>query len=80
MSPTGYKIRDARIAELEAQVAELQQQPLLAAFAARLGDGIMTCLANTPYERWPELAQIVWKHESLKSHTIARIYKDRLPN
>lgn len=64
---------------LKQQLAELRMQPNLERFAREVGDNVMLMLANKPYEQWPDLAKLAFKHAADRQDVTAYFYRQRLP-
>lgn len=66
--------------ELKKKISDLQFQPHLVRFASEVGNNIMLMLANTSFDKWPELAKIAYRHAQEHQETTAYLYKQRLPH
>lgn len=70
----------AKIKELEEKLAfEKHTKPMLRIFAERLGNNILTGLAQKPYKEWPEYAKTAFTWTAHEMPTAAQIYKEQLP-
>lgn len=65
---------------LRAEINRLRLQPSLVSLAHEIGNNIMTILANTPFEKWPDLAKTAFKYAAKRQETTAYFYKERLPD
>lgn len=72
-------MQELEIAQLKRELDELRNLPIIADFAKRVGDNLMTLLASCPIDRWPQLALIALDHERRKTPTSAAMYLARLP-
>jgi len=70
----------ARLREAEAAlVYERSTRPMLKLFADRLGQAMLTQLAMTPYQDWPQFAKNIFAWVETEAPTTAWVYKDALP-
>jgi len=74
-----YNILQARLKEVENQLAQERRKPMLKEFATRLGDAMLAILALTPYEDWPQFAKDTFVWVERETPTTAWEYKQLLP-
>ncbi len=68
-----------RIDALERELDEMRLKPTLRHFGQKLGEAIVTLLANTPYSEWPNEAKIAFRDVEEKFPIAAFHYMERLP-
>jgi hypothetical protein len=71
--------QEHEIERLSRELKELRDQPIVADFATRVGNSIMTMLATIPVDKWPGIARTALGHEAQKTGTAYYMYLQRLP-
>ena len=64
---------------LRKEITDLKLQHLVEKFAVKLGNNILTILANTPWKDWPEIAKTCVEHEARRTPNIVEYYLNSLP-
>ena len=68
------------IARLEKLLESLQKDKYLEDFAKEVGENLMVCLVNIPFDQWPDIAQVAFNHTANRLPMVAQEYKSRLPS
>jgi hypothetical protein len=68
--------------EIDRLTRELDEREIAKAispFADALGESIATMLATQPYDKWPSVAKVAFRHLQRQMPSAAQMYRSRLP-
>lgn len=69
-----FASRNDEIARLKAELKAKSIEPYVVTFANELSEAVGTILACTPFDKWPEIVKIAYRHCAEQNPTGAHFY------
>lgn len=80
MTRNAWAAKDARIKELEEQLASIHEDRIIGEFVKELAEGILLVLTQRAFSEWPPFARTAFHHYAERMPTAAALFKRRLPH